>query len=74
MTDKGAKVHCEFLFKNEGRGCTVKMGFPENAWASGEGGIGSLSGFRSLGTWEQISNTPKSTEFSSSSMIAIYSG
>lgn len=48
LTDKSAKVHCEFLFRNEGKKCTVKMGFPEKAWASGEGSpMMRLSGFRS---------------------------
>jgi hypothetical protein len=31
------KVHCEFVFHNEGRGTTVKMGFPESGggdWAT----------------------------------------
>jgi|GEM_PF-1275193 len=47
LSDKGAKVHCEFAFKNEGSKRVVKMGFPENAWASGDGSCGRLSGFRS---------------------------
>lgn len=48
LTDKGVKVHCEFLFRNEGKKCMVKMGFPERAWAYGEGSaVRRLSGFRS---------------------------
>lgn len=29
LTDKGTRVHCEFLFRNEGKACMVTMGFPE---------------------------------------------
>ncbi len=47
LSDKAARVHCEFTFKNEGKQCAVKMGFPEQSAASGEGGLGILYGFRS---------------------------
>lgn len=48
MTAKSVKVHCEFLFRNEGKACTVKMGFPEDYASNGEAGsLGRLHGFRS---------------------------
>lgn len=43
-----ATVRCEFHLKNEGKACEVKMGFPEHAWAYGDGGTNlRMSEFRS---------------------------
>lgn len=47
LTGDQAKVHCVFVFRNEGKRCTVKMGFPEESKAGGEGGLQKLDGFRS---------------------------
>ncbi len=47
LTDEDARVRCEFVFKNEGKACVVKMGFPDKGWSSGEGSTGKLSKFRS---------------------------
>lgn len=47
LSDKAARVRCEFTFKNEGPKQTVKMGFPEESVASGDSGRGMLYGFKS---------------------------
>ncbi|HUV04424.1 MAG TPA: stalk domain-containing protein [Armatimonadota bacterium] len=45
----GAKVRCEFVFKNEGPATTVKIGFPEKAW--GEVGPIRRSDFSGFKSW-----------------------
>ncbi|MDO8587103.1 MAG: DUF4424 family protein [Armatimonadota bacterium] len=48
LDSESARVRCEFVFKNEGKAVTVTMGFPEKAWAYGDGSTEMrLKGFRS---------------------------
>lgn len=48
LTEKAAKVHCQFEFRNEDKKCLVNMGFPARALSGGDGGAESkLTGFRS---------------------------
>jgi hypothetical protein len=43
-----ALVHCQFIFKNDGKACSVKMGFPEEKQASGDTGkLFRMWGFKS---------------------------
>lgn len=49
IVDGKSYVHCEFVFRNEGKATTVKMGFPEHAWGGGDGGaFMRIKGFK---TW-----------------------
>jgi hypothetical protein len=69
LTWEGAKVRCEFVFRNEGPATTVKMGFPEES----SGGVepmkeSSFKGFRSyvdgrLASTSFILSKPREEEF-----------
>jgi len=56
---KGAKVRCEFVFKNDGPATVVSMGFPEKSW----GDVGPIvrSGMGGFKSW--VDGEPFATKF-----------